>query len=47
LPLLSTYMGHVCLVSTQVYLNITSELLHEAAQRFQPPTLAGTAGGVS
>jgi integrase/recombinase XerD len=37
LPLLSTYMGHVCLVSTQVYLNITGELLHEAAQRFQPP----------
>jgi integrase/recombinase XerD len=47
LPLLSTYMGHVCLVSTQVYLNITSELLHEAAQRFQPPTLARTAGGPS
>ena len=47
LPLLSTYMGHVCLVSTQVYLNITGELLHEAAKRFQPPTLPGTPGGAS
>jgi integrase len=47
LPLLSTYLGHVCLVSTQVYLNITSELLHEAAQRFQAPALPGTAGGHS
>lgn len=39
LPLLSTYMGHVCLVSTQVYLEITAELLHEAARRFHAPQL--------
>jgi integrase/recombinase XerD len=39
LPLLSTYLGHICLVSTQVYLDITAELLHEAARRFQAPPL--------
>lgn len=39
LPLLSTYMGHICLVSTQVYLDITAELLLEAARRFQAPRL--------
>jgi hypothetical protein len=39
LPLLSTYLGHVCLVSTQVYLDITAELLREAARRFQAPPL--------
>lgn len=38
LPLLSDYLGHVSLASTQVYLNITAELLQEAARRFQPPT---------
>jgi len=37
LPLLTDYLGHVSLVSTQVYLDITAELLHEAARRFQPP----------
>jgi integrase len=37
LPLLTTYMGHVCLVSTQVYLDVTAELLHEAASRFEAP----------
>jgi len=37
LPLLADYLGHVSLVSTQVYLDITAELLHEAARRFQPP----------
>jgi integrase/recombinase XerD len=47
LPLLSTYMGHVCLVSTQVYLNITAELLHQAARRFQAPALPGVAGDPS
>jgi integrase len=47
LPLLSTYMGHVCLVSTQVYLNITAELLHEAARRFRAPELPATQGGLS
>jgi integrase len=38
LPLLSTYMGHVSLVSTQVYLEITAELLAEAARRFRAPS---------
>jgi site-specific recombinase XerD len=37
LPLLADYLGHVSIVSTQVYLDITAELLHEAARRFQPP----------
>lgn len=37
LPLLATYLGHVCIVSTQVYLEITAELLDQAARRFQPP----------
>lgn len=44
LPLLSTYLGHATLASTQVYLNITAELLHEAARRFEAPTLAQRAG---
>lgn len=39
LPLLTEYLGHVSLVSTQVYLEITAELLGEAARRFQPPTI--------
>jgi integrase/recombinase XerD len=39
LPLLSTYLGHICLVSTQVYLDMTAELLQEAACRFQAPSL--------
>jgi len=47
LPLLATYLGHVCLVSTQVYLHITAELLHEAARRFQAPALRGAAGDLS
>jgi len=34
LPLLSTYLGHVDLVSTQLYLTTTPELLHEASKRF-------------
>jgi site-specific recombinase XerD len=37
LSLLADYLGHVSIVSTQVYLDITAELLHEAARRFQPP----------
>ncbi len=41
LPLLADYLGHVSIVSTQVYLNITAELLHEAARRFQPPGQPG------
>lgn len=44
LPLLATYLGHVCLVSTQVYLDITAELLHEAARRFHAPALPAAAG---
>jgi site-specific recombinase XerD len=47
LPLLSTYMGHVCLVSTQVYLNITAELLQEAASRFHAPALPASLGDLS
>jgi integrase/recombinase XerD len=34
LPLLSTYLGHVDIASTQLYLTLTPELLHEANQRF-------------
>jgi integrase len=46
LPLLTTYMGHVCLVSTQVYLQIAAELLQVAAQRFLAPQLCDiTAAG--
>jgi len=42
LPLLADYLGHVSIVSTQVYLDITAELLHEAARRFQPPASPAT-----
>jgi site-specific recombinase XerD len=35
LPLLSTYMGHVSILHTQVYLTITTALLREADRRFQ------------
>jgi len=35
LPLLATYMGHGNILSTQVYLTATAELLHEASQRFE------------
>lgn len=41
LPLLTTYMGHVCLISTQAYLHITAELLQVAARRFHAPELSG------
>lgn len=34
LPLLSTYMGHVGVASTQVYLHITQTLLREGDRRF-------------
>jgi len=34
LPLLSTYLGHVDIVSTQLYLTVTPDLLHEASKRF-------------
>ena len=35
LPHLSTYLGHVNLVATQVYLTMTPELLQEASRRFE------------
>ena len=35
LPILSTYMGHVSLASTQVYLSMTPELLCAASSRFE------------
>lgn len=35
LPLLATYMGHVDVLSTQVYLRSTPELLREASSRFE------------
>ena len=34
LPQLSTYLGHVNIQATQVYLTMTPELLHEAGNRF-------------
>lgn len=42
LPLLTTYLGHVSMVSTQIYLDITAELLHEAARCFRAPNLTST-----
>jgi integrase/recombinase XerD len=49
LPLLADYLGHVSLVSTQVYLEITPELLVEAAGRFSPPPMRScpSDGGVT
>ena len=35
LPQLATYLGHVDISSTQPYLTMTPELLHEANQRFE------------
>jgi site-specific recombinase XerD len=35
LPQLSTYLGHVDLAATQIYLTMTPELLHEASARFE------------
>jgi integrase len=48
LPLLATYMGHVSIVSTQVYLEVSAELLQEAATRFKAPQTpnAYTDGGL-
>jgi site-specific recombinase XerD len=34
LPLLATYLGHVDISSTQIYLQMTPELLQEASRRF-------------
>jgi integrase/recombinase XerD len=41
LPKLSIYLGHVNLSSTQVYLTMTPELLHEASIRFERYALKG------
>ncbi len=35
LPLLSTYLGHVSIAATQIYLPLTPELLVEASARFE------------
>jgi integrase/recombinase XerD len=35
LPYLSTYLGHVNIAATQVYLTMTPELLQEASRRFE------------
>jgi site-specific recombinase XerD len=35
LPHLATYLGHVSIVATQVYLTMTPELLHAASLRFE------------
>jgi integrase len=35
LPILSTYLGHVSIAATQVYLPLTPELLAEASARFE------------
>ena len=34
LPKLATYLGHASIASTQRYLQMTPELLHEASLRF-------------
>ncbi len=41
LPMLSVYLGHVDLSSTQIYLTMTPELLHEASIRFERYALKG------
>ena len=41
LPQLSVYMGHTNLAATQVYLSMTSDLLHEASQRFERYAMQG------
>jgi integrase len=45
LPLLTTYMGHVSIVSTQVYLGTSAELLQEASTRFRAPQLPSISTG--
>ena len=35
LPQLATYLGHVSIAGTQVYLTMTPELLHAASVRFE------------
>lgn len=41
LPALSTYLGHINLSSTQVYLTMTPELLEQACHRFEAYALRG------
>jgi integrase len=41
LPHLSTYLGHVDIASTQVYLTMTPELLNEASSRFERYAVKG------
>lgn len=41
LPHLSTYLGHVDIGSTQVYLTMTPELLNEASNRFERYAMKG------
>lgn len=43
LPQLSTYLGHVKISSTQLYLTMTPELLHEASLRFAQYAFEGGA----
>jgi len=35
LPYLATYLGHKDIQSTLVYLNVTSELLQQASERYR------------
>lgn len=42
LPQLSTYLGHVCIRHTQVYLTMTPSLLQEACDRFAQYARGGT-----
>jgi len=43
LPLLSTYMGHVELSCTQVYLTVTPEIMNRASFKFEQYALEGVA----
>jgi integrase/recombinase XerD len=45
LPLLATYLGHVKLSATQVYLTMTPELLGEACVRFEHYAFQGVRHG--